>query len=322
MPEDDDIQLEPVASRRGRGNALPLVLMRHEVQADIDAHAREDLNRELGGFLLGTAASSGEGTVVVVEAAVRALHTEASRGSVTFTHATWEEFNRVKDRDYPDKRVVGWYHTHPGYGLFLSSYDLFIHQNFFNLPWQVAYVVDPRAGTSGCFVWDAEEIRGPEDVELAGVPAQVSPSPVPAPATGVPEPAPTPAEGSRWRWAMASALALVLALQVYSLSRGPVSPASEVNVPEPPWVSRVLQGPQTAETAPPPAQEGEMAAQDRYTVQPGDSLWRIAVAFYGDGALWGAIAVANDLGPDDLEPGMVLQVPRPTPGKAGPTGDN
>ncbi len=31
----------------------------------------------------------------------------------------------------PNIDIVGWYHTHPSFGIFLSHHDLFIHQNFF-----------------------------------------------------------------------------------------------------------------------------------------------------------------------------------------------
>jgi hypothetical protein len=48
---------------------------------------------------------------------------------------------------------VGWYHTHPSFGIFLSHHDLFIHQHFFAQPLQVAYVVDPIQQTRGFFQW-------------------------------------------------------------------------------------------------------------------------------------------------------------------------
>ena len=51
--------------------------------------------------------------------------------------------------------MIGWYHTHPGFGIFLSDMDVFICDNFFNLPWQVAFVYDPLGGDEGNFVWRA-----------------------------------------------------------------------------------------------------------------------------------------------------------------------
>ena len=47
--------------------------------------------------------------------------------------------------------ILGWHHTHPGYDVFLSSYDLFIQENFFDLPFQTAYVVDPLKDNRGFF---------------------------------------------------------------------------------------------------------------------------------------------------------------------------
>ena len=48
---------------------------------------------------------------------------------------------------------MGWYHTHPNFGIFLSHHDLFIHHNFFSQALQVAYVVDPINQTRGFFHW-------------------------------------------------------------------------------------------------------------------------------------------------------------------------
>jgi hypothetical protein len=57
------------------------------------------------------------------------------------------------ERQHPTRRILGWYHTHPGFGIFLSDMDMFIHGNFFNLPWQVALVYDPHSGEEGLFLW-------------------------------------------------------------------------------------------------------------------------------------------------------------------------
>jgi proteasome lid subunit RPN8/RPN11 len=54
---------------------------------------------------------------------------------------------------------VGWYHTHPGFGIFLSNMDLFIHRNFFPQKWHIALVLDPVNKKSGYFCWDKKQER-------------------------------------------------------------------------------------------------------------------------------------------------------------------
>ncbi|RMH93804.1 LysM peptidoglycan-binding domain-containing protein [Lysobacter pythonis] len=52
--------------------------------------------------------------------------------------------------------------------------------------------------------------------------------------------------------------------------------------------------------------------QQRYTVQAGDSLSKIAKAVYGDGSRWNAIFEANKDqidDPDKIFPGQVLRIP-------------
>ena len=57
------------------------------------------------------------------------------------------------DTRYADKRIVGWYHSHPDFGIFLSDRDCFIHEHFFSGAGQVAYVVDPVRDLEGVFSW-------------------------------------------------------------------------------------------------------------------------------------------------------------------------
>ena len=53
------------------------------------------------------------------------------------------EIVRLLDEYYPDKIIVGWYHSHPGHGLFLSDLDIRSHQAVFGKSPHVALVVDP-----------------------------------------------------------------------------------------------------------------------------------------------------------------------------------
>jgi hypothetical protein len=55
--------------------------------------------------------------------------------------------------------MVGWYHTHPDWGVFLSSMDLFICEHFFNKPLDVAIVLDPIREERGIFHWEQSPER-------------------------------------------------------------------------------------------------------------------------------------------------------------------
>lgn len=113
-------------------------------------HAMSVTDREVGGILVGTVHRDA-GEYVLASGAIPAKYSQESRANLTFTHACWQYMLAEQERSFPGTVIVGWYHTHPGYGLFLSGQDLYIHRGFFTLPHQVAVVVDPIAGTLALF---------------------------------------------------------------------------------------------------------------------------------------------------------------------------
>ncbi len=94
-----------------------------------------------------------------IRASIEALNAAQAGTHVTFTQDAWEAIYRVKDELYPEDRIVGWYHSHPGFGVFLSEHDLFIQKNFFSSPGQVAWVYDPHTDEEGCFGWISGEVH-------------------------------------------------------------------------------------------------------------------------------------------------------------------
>lgn len=133
---------------------LPIFLDRCTADA-IERHALSDTSVELGGILLGKECidpANGQPFVWVTQM-LEAKHYANTQASFTYTHDSWEEITRERDRLHPEFDIVGWYHTHPSFGIFLSHHDLFIHQHFFSQPLQVAYVVDPINQTRGFFQW-------------------------------------------------------------------------------------------------------------------------------------------------------------------------
>lgn len=125
------------------------VRIRCEALRRIRQHARSSNAAEICGVLIG----SEEDGATTIDASIPGTNAVEAGTHVTFTQDTWENIYRVKDRDYPDARIVGWYHSHPGFGVFLSDHDTFIHQNFFSAPRQVAWVYDPHSDEEGCFGW-------------------------------------------------------------------------------------------------------------------------------------------------------------------------
>lgn len=122
------------------------------------AHALSSLNREVAGVLVGPRPEKQpDGRYIVhIHDTIIAKYTVMHGASVTYTPESWRYMNDVLHERYPDDTavMVGWYHTHPGFGIFLSGMDLFIHQNFFTQIWHVAFVLDPRAHISGFFCWN------------------------------------------------------------------------------------------------------------------------------------------------------------------------
>lgn len=156
----DDLEIELHESQTdvpgGQGNFR--ILMEPAAHDGIEEYAASDTAKELGGILLGRQMEDAGHRYIVVEGYVIAQHTDSRQASLTFTHQSWDQMHAEREQRYPGLKIVGWFHTHPGFGIFLSSYDLFIQKNFFDLPWQVAYVVDPKRKTRGYFRWEGPKI--------------------------------------------------------------------------------------------------------------------------------------------------------------------
>lgn len=128
-----------------------------ETLKEILDYSALDVRRESGGFLVGQVQHAPSLTVNIRHF-VPAVDARSKATSLTFTHETWARLNQEVDRRFKGLHVVGWHHTHPGLGVFLSGYDLFVHENFFRQPWQVALVVDPVAEQFSFFHWRGEHV--------------------------------------------------------------------------------------------------------------------------------------------------------------------
>src|SRR5262245_49487182 len=131
------------ASPEERRAEDPVVVFWQSAYEDVIRHLSSDTSRELGGLLLGT--YDANRNVSRIEEIIPATRFHSTRTSLTFEQECWAEFDRIQDKLRESGSMydrMGWYHSHPGLGIFLSSYDLDVCTNF-RLPHQVALVVDP-----------------------------------------------------------------------------------------------------------------------------------------------------------------------------------
>jgi proteasome lid subunit RPN8/RPN11 len=148
--------------KRKPDQGQPRVTIEGEVLRQIRQHARSNSKTEVCGVLIGE--ENGNGLKIM--ARIAGLNAAQAGTYVTFTQDTWEHIYRIKDKEYPDARIVGWYHSHPGFGVFLSDHDTFIHKNFFSAPLQVAWVYDPHSDEEGCFGWSGERLERLEEIRV------------------------------------------------------------------------------------------------------------------------------------------------------------
>jgi proteasome lid subunit RPN8/RPN11 len=120
----------------------------------IMGHASSYRQSEVFGLLVGCVFKTPSGKVrTIVHEAVPARQFVSS--TATYVRVSGAELVRM-DAEYHDTFrdqalfTVGWYHSHPGHGIFMSQTDKKNHAMYLK-PWQVALVVDPVHKTHGFF---------------------------------------------------------------------------------------------------------------------------------------------------------------------------
>lgn len=140
-------------------NARLRVAIERFAYAELVAHAKSSLAAEVCGVLAGHVCEDDEGVFVSVEAVIRGTDASQASTHVTFTQETWNAIHKTLERDFPKLKIVGWYHTHPGFGVEFSEMDLFIQRNFFSGRTQLALVTDPLKGDVAICINTAEGIQ-------------------------------------------------------------------------------------------------------------------------------------------------------------------
>ncbi|CAL1700912.1 unnamed protein product [Somion occarium] len=128
-------------------------------------HGRAGVPMEVMGLMLGEFVD--EYTVQVID--VFAMPQSGTTVSVeSVDHVFQTKMMDMLKQTGRSEMVVGWYHSHPGFGCWLSSVDINTQQSFESLdPRSVAVVVDPIQSVKGKVVIDAFRLISPQTV-LAG----------------------------------------------------------------------------------------------------------------------------------------------------------
>lgn len=104
---------------------------------------------EVFGYLIGNIYKWNKINYIIIEEQlfiIGAVHSDKySTSQIEGAAGKYEKkFQKLKHKkDNEELRIVGWWHSHPGFGCFLSRTDLHTQEAFFYEPYQVALVVDP-----------------------------------------------------------------------------------------------------------------------------------------------------------------------------------
>jgi len=146
------------------GASVDIFLIAHlDVYSAMHEHAASSLPNETGGFLLGYVAFDPRRGSWHIEVDEMVPVEPLSQDPVHFSFS-WRDGDRVRTyRESQRKALVGWYHTHPDLGVFLSETDLEkTHRVLFGEPFQLALVYDPVRLRAGYFFWE-----GPQTIDAS-----------------------------------------------------------------------------------------------------------------------------------------------------------
>ncbi len=125
----------------------------HSAFTALTNHLEANTSVEQGGILFGQAYNDSEhGIYVEITAAVPAPATIGTGAHLEFTSDSWQGIMDYAKSTHPEANIVGWYHSHPNIGVFMSGTDMRTQRAFFYHPWCVSIVYDPVRKQIGCFL--------------------------------------------------------------------------------------------------------------------------------------------------------------------------
>ena len=151
----------PAAIERGYPARLLVAFIDSDLLARLRSYAASNTSYELGGVLVGTIGKASRRLFIEIRDFIPATKGVSHRAAFEFTNEAQQEIHEIVESKFKDMRILGWFHTHPGYGIFLSAADQFIDQHYFNQKYHVAIVIDPCRPEIeiGAFAWSSKNRR-------------------------------------------------------------------------------------------------------------------------------------------------------------------
>jgi proteasome lid subunit RPN8/RPN11 len=133
--------------------AQPAVAVRYvrflrPVMDSILSHVGSDVCVEMAGLLFGRF-DAAFGTIVLEAHAIAA--SAASLTHVRMHRQAWPHIWSAAGRRTPELAIVGWYHSHPGHGVYLSETDRRTQAAWFRRLDHIALVIDPVRKQTAAF---------------------------------------------------------------------------------------------------------------------------------------------------------------------------
>ena len=136
----------------------------------LESYCYSVLDTEIGGVLLGEVERGDDSSAILVQAVLPVKTDDYGPVHFTFSADSWALLHQERAEQYPNLDIIGWYHTHPGLGVFYSADDVVVHSAAFVMPWHVGLVLDPIYREGCCFGWreSSLEDQGRELAPISG----------------------------------------------------------------------------------------------------------------------------------------------------------
>jgi hypothetical protein len=155
LPEREPKIFEPTRSYGSGEPQVGRVYIPSHLYDELHYRMKLSNKKEEGGYILGNVFrvpdspeeddDPGFQWLVEVTDLLMAEDTIGSFVTLLFTGDSWSKISRRRTRDYPDRKLVGWFHTHlfPATDDFgLSGLDQDMHAWYLTKPWQVAILLN------------------------------------------------------------------------------------------------------------------------------------------------------------------------------------